>query len=303
MIRLFASVITTCLLLQKSSSAPHDYCDKDIFAGKPAELSNRIVVLNSSDEIKESTFFGITASNITVLCKHSIRNLPELTHIHFDGNNMEDMQPGAFYNLPKIYQIYIGRNAIKTIKKGVFNGLALKELILVDDGIEAVEKGAFDNMTELYQLSLAGNLLRHLDPNWFSSKRISHLDLSRNHLETLPVATFQHFLGKELWLGHNRFSSLKNGTFRGISNINKLSLEGNRIVRFEEGVFDNVRIGSLELDDNRLECLSDGVLRGLRVDVLGLKGNPLDCPKCMPKLSWAKGKRTVKTDCLPVRFE
>ena len=90
-------------------------------------------------------------------------------------------------------------------------------------------------------------------------------DLSGNNLSSLPEGVFDGLSNLEtLWLDGNNLSSLPEGVFDGLSNLQELWLHGNNLSSLPEGVFDGLsNLETLRLDGNNLSSLPEGVFDGL----------------------------------------
>ena len=91
------------------------------------------------------------------------------------------------------------------------------------------------------------------------------LDLSYDNLSSLPEGIFQGLSNlQELDLYNNNLSSLPQGIFQGLSNLQGLNLNRNNLSSLPQGIFQGLsNLQTLSLADNNLSSLPQGIFQGL----------------------------------------
>ena len=110
------------------------------------------------------------------------------------------------------------------------------------------------------------------------SSRCTELWLYDNNLSSLPEGIFRGLNNLEqLWLWGNNLSSLPAGIFRGLNNLEVLDLAYNHLSSLPEGIFRGLNnLEQLWLWGNNLSSLPAGIFRGLNnLEVLDLDDNNL----------------------------
>lgn len=136
--------------------------------------------------------------------------------------------------------------------------------------------GAFLNsIPRLEQLSLNRNPLLTFDNVLNTSRQIKSLSLMSTELYKVPFPLPPSL--KVLHLCANNIEALPAGIFRGLSNLEMLSLRNNKITSIAPGVFEELRsLRYLDLGSNSLTTLPNGSLAGLsNLMVLNLTNNKL----------------------------
>ena len=138
------------------------------------------------------------------------------------------------------------------------------------------ELGAFLNsIPKLEQLSLNRNPLLTFDNVLNTSLQIKSLSLIGTELYKVPSPLPPSL--KVLHLCANSIEALPAGIFRGLSNLEVLTLRNNKITSIAPGVFEELRsLRYLDLSGNSLTTLPNGSLAGLsNLAVLNLTENKL----------------------------
>ena len=105
------------------------------------------------------------------------------------------------------------------------------------------------------------------------------------HLDQCGIKTLSNysFLGLTildiLFLNNNKIQRITNGVFSGLWNLTELHLEYNELSSIEEGAFSQLEsLSILFLHHNNLKTLSNSAMRLLWIlDNITLAGNPLSC--------------------------
>jgi len=206
-------------------------------------------------------------------------NLPTLFTLNLSGNRISSVSPFAFNGLLQLLHLNLSRNLMTTIEQDSLKGLvSLQTLDLSFNGLTRIENRTnsfFEDLLSLESLLLTGNRLSFLTPKSLPSSqwipyKIRKLDLSHNHLESIPFAVgFSQM--QDLLLHHNHIRSLIPGVFGNMSSLRSLDLSHNRITKVPLHAFSfNVSSMSkdsfvftlehLNLSHNRIESLDPGEL-------------------------------------------
>ena len=129
---------------------------------------------------------------ITKLKANLFQNLSNCENLILDGNQITEIEPGAFNGLVKLKKLHLNRNQL-ILKPAIFNGLAkLKELRLEQNELESLEPETFSGLSSLTHLSLDRNKLTFLEPGIFSGlSSLTSLSLDDNKLTTIDAGPFK----------------------------------------------------------------------------------------------------------------
>ncbi|XP_053329564.1 extracellular matrix protein 2-like [Spea bombifrons] len=178
--------------------------------------------------------------------------------------------------------------------------LGLKTLYLADNEISKLPARAFSGLPNLEWLDLSKNKLGDsgLSTDVFQNlTKLKRLNLDGNRLTVLPILPQSL---QELKINDNNLRELNKHSFRGLSNLLNLELEGNSFhdgnvnpltfkplkkltyLRLDHNHFRAIPSGlpaslqELHLDNNRIEIISEGILnKTLNLSILVLSNNRL----------------------------
>eukprot|EP00438_Fugacium_kawagutii_P005878 Skav214413 [mRNA] locus=scaffold586:148610:155827:+ [translate_table: standard] len=166
------------------------------------------------------------------------------------------ISPGVFRCGAKVTasarEVHLEGNQLDTIPPGAFQGLRVLRLYLQDNDLTHLHTDSFCGMTWAGAYSSSNSLFwdhsQSLDilNNWDENQS---LDISNNKLQTLPRqmlvcskdAAYVRFLN----LAHNELSHLPEDTFEGLSGLDKLNLQGNRLQQLPSKIFSSLKLSSL----------------------------------------------------------
>lgn len=130
----------------------------------------------------------------------------------------------------------------------------------------------------LQRLVIQNNKIKTIDSSMQFYGELNYLDLSSNHLFSIPPRTFQ-FQAKlqELHLNHNKISSISNYTFTGLQVLSVLNLRGNLLDELHNHVFSTLpKLEELNLGQNRIARINQEAFAGLQnLRILHLDDNEL----------------------------
>lgn len=130
----------------------------------------------------------------------------------------------------------------------------------------------------IQRLIIKNNKIKMIDSSIQFYPELGFLDLSYNHLFSIPQRTF--FYQKklqELHLNHNKIGSISNWTFSGLTSLTVLNMRGNFLDELSASVFATLpKLEELNLGQNRITRIDPKAFEGLRsLRVLYLDDNTL----------------------------
>lgn len=130
----------------------------------------------------------------------------------------------------------------------------------------------------IQRLIIKNNKIKSIYSSLQFYAQLVYLDLSINHLLTIPSKTFNHQKKlEELHLNHNKISAIGNETFDGLTSLTVLNLRGNFLDTIGRSVFRTMpKMEELNLGQNRISRIDIGAFDGLpNLRVLILDDNQL----------------------------
>ncbi|KAH8372180.1 hypothetical protein KR093_010472 [Drosophila rubida] len=130
----------------------------------------------------------------------------------------------------------------------------------------------------IQRLVIKNNKIKTIDSSIQFYAELTFLDLSQNHLMTIPQRTFAYQKKlQEVHLNHNKIGQISNKTFIGLSAVTVLNLRGNLISELHQGTFAPLlKIEELNLGENRIGYLDPKAFDGLKqLRILYLDDNAL----------------------------
>lgn len=130
----------------------------------------------------------------------------------------------------------------------------------------------------IQRLVIKTNRIKTIDSSIQFYAELTFLDLSYNHLVTIPQRTFAYQRKlQELHLNHNKIGSISNKTFMGLASLTVLNLRGNFLAELEQGTFSPLtKLEELNLGQNRISHIDPSAFNGMvNLRVLYLDDNTL----------------------------
>ena len=151
---------------------------------------------------------------------------PQLAELDLSYNVIDDVTMTSPAHL--LRHLDLQHNVIRRLSSSSFSELPrLQGLLLGYNRIIQLDASCFRPLADLRWLSLAGNRLSVLTPDQFRDvlPQLSHLDLSRNGIESVPDDALSG-LGslRELDLSHNHLNRLTRRSFAGVESLDQLDL-------------------------------------------------------------------------------
>jgi Leucine-rich repeat (LRR) protein len=243
--------------------------------------------------VKKLKFKGLEQLNYLFLTQNRLEhisstyflNLGELVVLDLSYNKIRGFGDTPFVNLTKLKSLNLDWNAIPFLKESWFEGLNnLEELSLRNNCIEEFPVGIFSSLKTLKQLQLNSNPAQQFTDSFIGLENLETLSLSqmgKGKFNRVEVATLNGLRKlNELLLCDNNIEFIESGSFRVMSNLTLLNLNGNRLVIEEcRRILSNDLSGlkTLSLGSNRLGEMGDSLFVNLgKLEHLSLICNDLD---------------------------
>ncbi|KAM9782372.1 transforming growth factor beta activator LRRC32 isoform 1-T1 [Syngnathus typhle] len=141
----------------------------------------------------------LQGNDLRTLAQETFQKLPSLNLLQLHGNNLQvcpsetkpDQNPPScvlFSSLPKLKFLYLSQNNLKTLPCRAFANTPLKLLDLsLNHGMEMHQDSLGGLEHSLVQLLLRESNISHLNTDMSSLRSLKLVDLSTNHLTSLPA--------------------------------------------------------------------------------------------------------------------
>ncbi|XP_052866672.1 protein artichoke [Anopheles cruzii] len=216
----------------------------------------------------ESALLSIQLNSNALKYLHgqAFRGQTSVQMVWLENNQLKALDRLLFLEMVHLEKLYLRNNTLVSIETGTFDPLVrLKYLDLSRNRLSDLSGEVFRNLTELEELYLGHNLIESLRAHVFGKLRgLRTLDLSHNNLQTLGAATFQPALPVSvLNLRGCNLTRLEPGVFRGLDNLNELTLDENRLSAGELRQIEASSVRTLRLGANNFTELGEHVLERL----------------------------------------
>ena len=170
-------------------------------------------------------------------------------------------------------RLLLSTKGITSVKVGDFAGLAsIREIHLNHNSITELPIGLFDGLSSLEESTAAEQPTRRSPTRrfpqvWRILLTSTRFGLENSEIGTIETGVFEDvtfsttsFTTPQLHLYGNQLTTLEQGAFDGLANLEWLRLEDNEISTIEIGVFDGfTTLVTLDLGDNQLASLPPGI--------------------------------------------
>ncbi len=124
-----------------------------------------IVIPNNTTECE------IHRTDIEVIPANYFKDFPRLEILRLWFNEINEIQPFAFYQIPSIRRLYLVANKLEILRKNMFAGLwNLTSLRIASNLITTIESYTFSNLTSLRDVYLPHNKLKMINMEIFEPK-------------------------------------------------------------------------------------------------------------------------------------
>lgn len=245
---------------------------------------------------KELTELDMSRNRITYIFENAFEGLDKLSSLKLDNNYVMSVPKDMPTTLKRFY---LNKNAIKELESNAFKKLfKLKELSLKQNNIFSLSSGSFNDLGNLEKLDMSNNNIFYLPGSIFSPlKRLIHLDLGKNKLHSIqhlpnvfePLTSLRF-----LSLQDNKYSFFHETTFlttvslqtlrlevnnlgdffaeengrklfRGLTNLEILSIANNNIKTLHESLFkDQLSLKELHAEHNMLSLWGQNTFRSTK---------------------------------------
>ncbi|KAI8764415.1 serine-rich adhesin for platelets [Biomphalaria glabrata] len=205
---------------------------------------------------------------IGIMQDRSLSSLIYLKSLNLEHNRINSLSSEKFSGLDSLQNLVLSHNPISSIDTDTFQQLQNIETIELQDAqIKSIDSGWFHGLTRLKHIDLSNNSISSINDDSFVGTALDDLDLSYNHLTSVPVTAIQRssqFLIK-LSLAHNQIASISNSDLKDFT-FGTLDLSDNQITHISKDLFDNVNIvETIDLSGNPITNIDYGALTQLQL--------------------------------------
>lgn len=248
-----------------------------------------------------SNYLGIKVVNteLSYICKEFFRTLNHVEYVSFEGNQINQIEAGAFEDLADVAHIQLKSNKLIRVDVGIFENIpSLNQLYLDNNKITLIDDEAFKNLPELEELNLSLNNIQTISNKWFiNCPNIKKLDLSFNKIKTVPARAFEGLpsdMNVKIILASNSIEEIEEGAFENLQKIAKIQLRDNSITELPNMFGELIYARKLLLNRNSITCVPDEILDMFgKFNEVRIKRNPI-ADDCVLKNETALKKYTTK---------
>nr|CAI5830054.1 unnamed protein product [Callosobruchus analis] len=251
----------------------------------------------------KSTFVGclktelLNLSNcqIEFIERNSFEGLSDLKQLDLTNNSIKILEPGTFQDLP-VQELVLGGNRIHTLRNRSFHNMEnLRALSLSDLGVSELESHAFCNLPVLETIDLSSNSITAIPEDLFVncgmlkevflhgnpvtslaafSNKLKINLLTMSFANSILAHKIENINLKQLKVIDSHIAVLKNGSFKGLYNLNELNFQNVQVDEIESGAFETLyNLKQLNCTEmfNTTKNIRFGTFKGLRsLEVLAL---------------------------------
>ncbi|CAH1791302.1 unnamed protein product, partial [Owenia fusiformis] len=236
----------------------------------------------------DTTILDLSFNNITKLIgkNSALANLSEMRLLYIKNNALNTIEAGAFEGCRNLSEIHFNNNILSNngIQPGVFNDTADEMGNLYFEGNEMNENISaemFKGIKSIVGLFFSNNSFTVLKRGMFKyTNSLKVVTFVGNQIKTIEDGVWNDITSlTSLDLSLNDFSSLSSSMFKGLINLDQLSIQSCSLVNgIEDGAFEDiVNLSYLILENNGLSKLSPNLFIGLaQLTELWLSGNAIE---------------------------
>ncbi|KAM4675626.1 amphoterin-induced protein 2 [Discoglossus pictus] len=129
--------------------------------------------------------------------------LDKLHTLILNHNSVSSISSGSFSSTPNLSHLDLSSNHLRTLSNPVFQELKMLEvLLLYNNQLTHLDSAAFGGLHKLQKLYLSCNNITHFPVELYAGRNklteLSLLDISHNHLKTVPVPQISLISAKQL---------------------------------------------------------------------------------------------------------
>ncbi|XP_077980320.1 toll-like receptor 3 [Glandiceps talaboti] len=246
-------------------------------------------LLLSHNEIGKSLTSRVFAplKNLTMLdlAHNRMKNMPtgmlteahQIQYLSVAENRLESVDFGKDVNMSKLEMLNLSRNSLEGLRTGEFAGLGMANLSVLDlsfNQITDIDEGVFQAIRKVKVLNVSGSFPKNILTSvkklvdQLKGLHLERLVMRTMGLQTIGTDMFEGFNSENLTsldLSDNNITVLTNyAAFRGLGNLQYLTLDDNSLHHFEKDAFKELEsIVSLSLNNNALTVLMTNMFAGM----------------------------------------
>lgn len=227
-----------------------------------------------------TTQIVITRSDIVILQAGNLSIYSNLDHLNLQGNEMVEVEVGAFNGVTLLEDLYLYTNLLTEIRPGTFQNLnQLRRVFLNDNQLTTLPP--FQEVTTLNYVYLENNAITSIAANAFGSNSdLTAIDLSNNEISTIAADAFANLNNlQNLYLDGNEMQALGAGILNGLNGLITLSLMNNELEALTGDSLTGTgeKLELLHLGHNSLSSIDDNAFNALlKLETLQLENNKLE---------------------------
>lgn len=203
----------------------------------------------------------VTENNIEVIKSNVIRN-NYIRYLSLENNGIENIEHNALKNT-KLERLNLNNNNISDLEFVASLPSTITELSLDTNDISCLPDGTFSRLPYLMHLNLDHNKVKQISRAAFNGLHyLGYLSLSNNRITRLDKGNFDDLICvREFNLNHNCISSIEKGFARKMNRLMSLWLEGNRVKKFDNGLFYGMPLNGGILTVSNLKSFKPGIFK------------------------------------------
>ena len=254
----------------------HNQLENTKFAATlPSTLTKIELEYNKIAEISRESFsklnklqdLVLNENYITEIRRDSLRGLSGLKELHLMNNRLRKIEAGSFKDLTALEVLHLESNYIAELESGIFPDLKnIKKIFLGWNTLSNLTRDSLSDLSDsLEVLDLQHNALRNLKASTFVNSPKYELLLNHNYIVNIEDGSFNLPHLQHLSLSYNYLNFIDSGKFRGLTSLQNLRLEVNRITKIKKDTFEDFpNLCQLSISYNPIKRLENGTLHGLQ---------------------------------------
>ncbi|XP_030028439.2 protein artichoke [Manduca sexta] len=188
-------------------------------------------------------------------------NLPSLTEIFLNHNNILDVPMDSFLNSNKIKLIHLDKNCISYIHGESFSHLEnLVKIHLEFNYLHQVPHNIFINNRNIIKIRLDNNMFSEINNHTLGSLiNVNEIRFNNNKLKFISKYSFANSAKvEEIHLDHNEITFIESGAFTEMRDLKYLSLHNNYLINLNDVLpKSSSNLLTLHLEFNSLSLISN----------------------------------------------